>query len=408
MERCLYLDTARLGLMKPQAQRLYQDFVRFCGEGRFGLYWDEFLVHGMESLPDCLRRSYPDLEAWQGIGPFKESIKHFVGASPDSQVLLANRSAQLMKLAAKLFFRSCRNVLITDLTWPGFWKILRRERVRTGKRSTCMWIRRKVLNDELSAEELIDLVADSYVHGHCDGLFLPAVSNLGIKLPVHDIVQAIRDRAELRFTVVDGAQALAHTPLQLARFECDMFIAGGHKWLGAHHPVGFGFLRPSAAYESMQRESLQQAVCTVIKRKLVDDPLLKFTVELESGKINRYSETVNITPLLTAQGAVNDSKPESLPTVFRTRIDNADEVSSRAVLVGWKPIQPDASLRSGILLLRPYSERRTMPPAIIRRFLRDRGIASSVYPHGIVRLSMPDAPWLNGQLEYLMQSLGDL
>lgn len=390
MERCLYLDTARLGLLKPSARRLYQDFVRFAGEAHFGLYWDEFLTCGVQSLPDGLRRSYPALEAWQGIGPFKASLKRLAGASAESQVLIANRSAQLMKLAAKLLFRTCRNVLVTDLIWPGYWQILRRERNRTGKQTTSVSLRVRLLREQLPEEVVINLIADTYVLSRCDGLFLPAVDSLGIKLPVSTIVQAIRKRAELRFAVVDGAQALAHLPLRQAAGECDMLIAGGHKWLGAHHPLGFGFLSPAAC-----------------ELPAIDDPLLRFTGELERGEVTRYGETVNVTPMLTAQAAANDCDSVCLADTLRTRIANADEVATRIESVGWKLIRPAESLRSGILLIRSQGERRHLPPETLRQLLARQGIAATAYPHGLIRLSMPDTPWEDDELEHLLQSLGN-
>ena len=42
----LYLDTARLGLMSPSAQRLQIDFIRFAGGEGASLYWDQFLRGG--------------------------------------------------------------------------------------------------------------------------------------------------------------------------------------------------------------------------------------------------------------------------------------------------------------------------------------------------------------------------
>ena len=45
-----------------------------------------------------------------------------------------------------------------------------------------------------------------------------------------------------KFVVVDGAQALGHVTEQLGLPYCDMFIAGCHKWLQGHLPMGIGLL----------------------------------------------------------------------------------------------------------------------------------------------------------------------
>ena len=76
-------------------------------------------------------------------------------------------------------------------------------------------------------------MCQAFIEHGCDGLFLPAVSNLGIRLPIRELVQAIGRRAELRFVVIDGAQALAHVPLELNRDYGDLLLAGCHKWLRA-------------------------------------------------------------------------------------------------------------------------------------------------------------------------------
>lgn len=276
MARRLYLDTARLGLMRPTASRVYHDFVRFASEEGLTLYWDDFLTSGVESWPASLRSRYPHLAVWKGIPHLKQSLKRLAGAAPDSHVLLANRSAMLMKLAARLLRDRCRTVLYTDLAWPGYLRILKRER----KCDTCslhrVRLRARILKRKLSSGEVIDRLAGKFVRHGCDGLFLPLVDHMGIRLPVRDIVREIRRRAELRFVVVDGAQTLGHLPLQLADEEYDFFVAGCHKWLGAYHPLGLGlFGNPATA------DFIRQTAEHLVAHRKIDDPLLRFGYELE-------------------------------------------------------------------------------------------------------------------------------
>jgi len=401
--RRLYLDTARLGLMKPGARLLHEDFVRFASEEGCTLYWEEFLRAGAKTWPGFLKDRYPALLAWQGVSRLKQSLKRLAGAATDSQVLLAGRSAQLMMLGARLLFRPCRNVLATDLTWPGYFRILKREQRRTGNRLTVIPLRLALLSDRIGREELAELLAARFVESGCDGLFLPAVDHMGTRLPVGDIVRAIRRRAGLRFVVVDAAQALAHIPLRPSETDCDFFIAGSHKWLGAFHPLGLGFFgHPRSA------EFIRQTVNSLVRRHLLVDPLLRFTEELENGNTTRYGETVNLAPLLTAQGAADECDPNCLATTLSGRIANADRLLSRLGDAGCRPHMPAATLRSGILLLQPNGRARQLPASALRRRLHERGIAATAYDRGLLRLSMPRDTLSAEGLEHLRNVLFDL
>src|SRR4051812_39559175 len=111
----LYLDTARLGLMRTAAQRANRNFARLCGREGASPRFERLLRDGLDSLPGRLNGRHPGLADWRGIGRLKESLRRLVASPPDAEVLLAHRSTQLMKLAARALFRRCRRVLHTDL-----------------------------------------------------------------------------------------------------------------------------------------------------------------------------------------------------------------------------------------------------------------------------------------------------
>ena len=212
----LYLDRARLGLMSPSAQRVQIDFARLAGEESGTLYFEQLLRLGFDTWPKTLQHRYPALRSWQGLAHLKRGMKQLTGAGPNSRVLVASRSAELMRFASAQFFGPCRNVLTTDLSWPNYQRILQREACRTGNRVALVRLRRRLLRERLDCRALIGQLVDAFVRCGCDGLFLPAVDNLGVRLPVGEIVRSIARRAEIRFVVVDGAQAIGHVPLQLA------------------------------------------------------------------------------------------------------------------------------------------------------------------------------------------------
>ena len=75
MTMYLYLDTARLGQMCPEAQQADRDFARLAGEEAGSLYYDQFLIGGFYSLPPSLRSRYSGLSDWSGVSALKNRIK---------------------------------------------------------------------------------------------------------------------------------------------------------------------------------------------------------------------------------------------------------------------------------------------------------------------------------------------
>jgi len=219
-------------------------------------------------------------------------------------------------------------------------------------------------------------------------LFLPAVSNLGVKLPIPKIVQRIEAVGKVRFVAVDGAQEFCHTATELASDYCDLYLAGCHKWLAGHHPMGVGFYG-----RRRSRKFIDTVLARLVEAGIVDDPLLRFTEQIESGQTDSYTETVNLAGLFTSQAAVSEviesNKPNANPVARET---NREMVARVVSVAGWQAEEIDPELRSAILLAR--SERscvRSTDPAILRSVFRDRGVGLTAYDNGRVRLSIPKA-----------------
>ena len=97
------------------------------------------------------RRRYATLADWRGVDGLKRSLRTLTGTGPETEVLLAQRSAQLMRLAARALFRRCTRVLHTDLEWPGYLRILRAEGTRVGRDAVCLPVREDIFRDRISA-----------------------------------------------------------------------------------------------------------------------------------------------------------------------------------------------------------------------------------------------------------------
>ena len=64
------------------------------------------------------------------------------------------------------------------------------------------------------------------------------ITSTGLRMPVREIVALAKGRNIL--TVIDGAQAVGNTPVDVKAIGCDAYAGPGHKWLMA--PKGTGFL----------------------------------------------------------------------------------------------------------------------------------------------------------------------
>lgn len=390
----LYLDTARLGQMSPRACRASVDFARLASEQGCSLYFSKFLSGGTSAWPESLTDRYPGLGEWQGFAALAQRLKTLAGAAPNSDVVFAARSAELMRFAANLLIGPCRSVLLTDLTWPAYEQIFETEQRGSACRHTRLSLRHKILRERISSEDVIEQIAQAYVANKCDGLFLPLVDNLGVQLPIRHIVDRLRQEAVVRFVVVDGAQSIGHVPLNLAEGYCDLLIAGCHKWLRAFSPLGLAFFG-SPGSQSYIRDSLFRW----LDAGRIDDPMLGFARDICGGDPKPYGETVQVGPLFTANAAVIDALEQGIPH---------HAVSNRATLIdvaessGWRSITPEYGLTSNILLFEPKARHICYQThEQLRSQFLAAGVALSSYESGLIRVSTPSSMLTQFELEQL-------
>ncbi len=341
MQNTLYLDTARMGQMSPSACAASMDFARFANEHGCTLYCSELLQHGFDAWHPTLKQRYAGLKHWQGVAPFKSSLRRVANSDVQSNVLLAARSASLMKFAAKLFSGPCRNVMITDTCWPVYRNILKREFENCDCSMTAVSIRRSLLYESMPSDQVVSLLAEQFERRRCDGLFLPLVDNLGVRLPIERIADAIKPRCELRFVVVDGAQAIGHIPLDLHNNYCDLLIAGSHKWLRAFHSMGIGFFCNSGSRQYVA-DSLRRWTAS----GAIDDPLMRFVDELENGRSQPFGETVHVAPLIAASAAATDALVAASSVIQ----ESIDLIRMLADSLGWRLLSAQSDMASRIML----------------------------------------------------------
>jgi len=382
----VYLDTARLGRISPTALAIQTDYLRFTAARGCSAALLELLSHGGDNWPVRLQRQYPQLANWCGISSMKQRLRAIAGADEQSSVLLASRTSNLMKLAAYLLIRNSETVVTVDLGWPHYIRILSQIASKFGRQVIVVPLREPVQGG-LDVESLIKNLLGVLSKLHAPSLFLPAISHDGVRLPIRQIVRAIKATTELRFFVVDGAQHLAHGDSPLTEMDCDFYFAGTHKWLRSLYPLGVAFYR-----NRRSTVLIETTMAELASAGILDDPLTRFTAELETGLQENASETVNLSALFSAYGAAGDTTLSSLRGLtFASQLQNAEWVDGVVRESGWRPIRLAPELSSGILLLQPPGS-LVVEEGDFRKELERRGIVATTYQNGQVRLSMPSQP----------------
>jgi cysteine desulfurase / selenocysteine lyase len=164
----------------------------------------------------------------------RHKVQGFIGAASDKEIIFVRGTTEALNLVAhcygRTFLKAGDEVLITHMEHHSNivpWQILGEE----------IGVKLKVapINDqgELIWEDFKALLTDkvkfvSVVH----------VSNaLGTINPVKEIVRLAHAKGIP--VLLDGAQAVAHTPVNVQDLDCDFYAFSGHKLLG---PTGIGVL----------------------------------------------------------------------------------------------------------------------------------------------------------------------
>ncbi len=399
----LYLDSARLGLMPPRACRAHHDFVRLAAKEGASATVVDLLRGGFDCWSREFRRRYADLSDWRGIGPLMQSLRSLAGAPPAAEVFLATHSAPLMGLAARLLCRTCRVIVHTDLEWPPYLEILRAEAQRLNRELIVIPVRDLLLGDRAGSGDIVSYLAASFRRAGAEGLFLTEVTHDGIRLPLARVVNALGPSGPQRFIVVDAAQALGHTPLDLESAPGDLYLAGCHKWVGSGLPLSLAI-----APRGQTRDLVRDVADRLIAARRLADPLLRLASCLSAGRLEGLGETVNLAPLFATSAAVSHhlSRADSAAKRFEQRVENLSALAVVTSECGWEPLLLHREFRSGILMLKSKAaEARSEDADRLRGRFRRYGVSLSAYPDGILRVSLPDTGWSGDRLAAVCSTL---
>ena len=141
-----------------------------------------------------------------------------------------------------------------------------------------------VFDVQASADEITEQLTALFIENDCDGLFLPAVNNLGVRLPFARVLSRLKASGRLRFAMLDAAQSFCHlqepSPAKLA----DVTITGCHKWLRGALPLGIAVCRLPLVAGQLR------AILRSPDSDDLDDPLLRFSEEVCDDSVKRLDK----------------------------------------------------------------------------------------------------------------------
>mgnify|MGYP002622666700 CR=1 FL=1 len=200
-----------------------------------------------QSVIDALRHYYDSdnanihrgvhtlsMRATEAYEAARKRIAGFIGAASTQEVIFTRGTTESINLVAQSYARSILKsgdeILITGLEHHSNivpWQILCEQ--------TGAVLRVVRINDagDVPIDDFRKLLSD-----RTRIVALAHVSNaLGTILPVREMIRAARDAGAV--TLVDGAQAVAHVPVDVRALDCDFYAFSGHKLFG---PTGIGVL----------------------------------------------------------------------------------------------------------------------------------------------------------------------
>lgn len=164
-----------------------------------------------------------------------------LGADPDDLVWVTNATAGLNIVARSLDLAPGDEVLTTDHEYAALAKTWDFVAARTGALIRTVTLTLPVVADGFTA------MLRAAMTGRTRALFLSHVTSAtALLLPVRAIVAEARARGIV--TVIDGAHAPGHVPLDLNALGADYYVGNCHKWLMA--PKGTAFLHARSAAQA--------------------------------------------------------------------------------------------------------------------------------------------------------------
>ncbi len=175
---------------------------------------------------DFILRRLPGL-----LAEARTALGAYVGAAPDDLTFVQNATAGVNMAARSLDLQPGDEVLATGLEYGACDFAWEATCARTGAR----YVRAET---PLPLGDVVEALFARQTHRTRVVYASHITSETGVLLPIEEIVRRARDAGLV--TIVDGAHAPGHVPLDLEALGADFSAGNCHKWLCA--PKGSGFL----------------------------------------------------------------------------------------------------------------------------------------------------------------------
>lgn len=383
-----YLDSARLGLMSPSASRRHGELARFATTAAASPLMDTLLQDGGGAWPESAQCEFPALSSYPGIPDFRRRLLETLGCEDWQRLILGTSSNSLIRIASQFLFGPCERVLITDLAWPVYRKVLERCAVDRSRALHVIPLRQFIAKNCPSGPEIIDFVSGQFRKHSCDGLFLTAVSHDGIRLPAGEMISAIEKRSEVKVSVIDGAQEFVQVDHRQSLQASDFYMTSGHKWAGSFIPIAIGVF---GSNRSASR--IKQIVADQVDSGLIDDPLMQLCWDSTTSPPVAAPSTANVAALFACDAAIADLASDSETGWCEPRVDSpVDRLLEQLAKEGWQTTPGSNVCRSRTCVLH-HASLTGYSPAEIRTHFASQGIALTAYERGVIRLSIPRSNW---------------
>jgi isopenicillin-N epimerase len=210
-----------------------------------------YLNHGsFGACPRAVHRRYQELQRELEANPMaflsedrdlsgrmreaRRALATYVGARPDDLVFIPNATYGVNVAARSLDLKPGDEVLISDHAYGACERAWRFVCERRGASLKTAHVGLPVESAAAVADEIWRQVTERTRAVFLDHMTSPTA----LILPVSDLIQRARRSGIL--SIIDGAHAPGHLPLDLTELGPDIYIGNGHKWLLA--PKGAGFL----------------------------------------------------------------------------------------------------------------------------------------------------------------------
>jgi isopenicillin-N epimerase len=233
-----------------QSKNLKSEFlldpsITFLNFGSFGAC-SKTVFETYQNLQLQLEREPVQFIAFNGSSNLKnarEALANYVHCNTDDIVYVTNPSYAVNIIAKSFQLKEGDEILSTNIEYGA----LDRTWNYYCKKAGAKYVRQQIELPLISKEKIIE----DFFKGltpKTKAIFISHItSSTALILPVKEIVDIAKQKG--LFTIVDGAHAPAHVPLNISEIDADVYAGACHKWMCA--PKGSSFLQVKKEWQHL-------------------------------------------------------------------------------------------------------------------------------------------------------------